>query len=117
MIEVNNGSETSDFQFPAYDLYELNSVWTLKSIVRMFAGPKLAERGSSEDPPWAKARDLIRHALIGAIQSGRLEPINKDWLEEELRINASEQYVRQFEENIYERAKFKRLGKGQFPYR
>ncbi len=108
MIDVHNSSETSDFQSPAYDLYEINSVWTFKNIVRMLAGPKPAEREASSDPPWTKARDLIRHALIGAIESGRLVPINKVWLEEELRINASEEYVRQFEVNIYERTKFKR---------
>ena len=108
MIETPVGSEVSDFQSPAYDLYEINPVWTFKNIVRMLAGPKPVERGSSSGPHWTRARDLIRSALMGAIESGRLDPINKDWLEEELRINRSEQYVRQFEVNIYERAKFKR---------
>ena len=108
MIETHVGSEVSDFQSPAYDLYELNPVWTFKNIVRMLAGPKPVEQESSSGLHWTKARGLIRHALMGAIESGRLDPINKDWLEEELRINRSEQYVRQFEVNIYERAKFKR---------
>lgn len=108
MIETPVGSEVLDFQSPAYDLYEINPVWTFMNIVRMLAGPKPVEQESSSGLHWTKARGLIRHALMGAIESGRLDPINKDWLEEELRINASEKFVRQFEENIYERAKFKR---------
>ena len=107
MIETPVGSEVLDFQSPAYDLYEINPVWTFKNIVRMLAGPKPVEQESSSGLHWTKARGLIRHALMGAIESGRLDPINKDWLEEELRINRSEQYVRQFEVNIYEMAQFK----------
>ena len=33
MTTTNVGNEVSDFQTPAYDLYELNSVWTFKNIV------------------------------------------------------------------------------------
>ncbi len=106
MIETPVGSEVLDFQSPAYDLYEINPVWTFKNIVRMLAGPKPVEQESSSGLHWTKARGLIRHALMGAIESGRLDPINKDWLEEELRIKISEQYVRQFEVNIYEMAQF-----------
>jgi len=107
MIETPVGSEVSDFQSPAYDLYEINPVWTFKNIVRMLAGPKPVEQQSSTGPHWTRVRDLIRSALMGAIESGRLDPINKDLLEEELRINRSEQYVRQFEVNIYGMAQFK----------
>lgn len=97
-----------DFQEPAYDLYELNPVWTVKNIAFMLAGPRPLDREVGIGSPWARARDLIRLTLIGAIESGNLVPINSDWLVEELRINKSGNIVPVWEVNLYEMAQFKR---------
>jgi len=108
MIKPPVGSEIPDSQSPAYDLYELNPVWTFKNVVNMMAGPRPAEQGASSDPTRTRARDLVRKALIGAYKTDRLVPINKDEVEEELRVNARGEFVPQFELNIYEIAEYKR---------
>ena len=65
--------------------YELNSVWTGHDIVLMVLGPRPPEEERSLKTSWEHKRTLIRKVLVGAIEAGKLVPINKDRVEEELK--------------------------------
>jgi len=107
--EIESGAETIRPKFIAYDLFlGLKSVWTVNQVVEMVAGPRPIDGDPNIKYQWTRIREIIRQALMDAIKTRKLVPLNEEWVESRLIELRSGTFGNGFEFEVYRCAELKR---------
>ena len=83
--EIESSAETMRPKSIVYDLLELKSVWTVNQVVEMVAGPRPIDGDPNIKYQWTRIREIIRQALMDAIKTRKLVPLNEEWVAERLK--------------------------------
>ena len=78
--EKANGAETMHPKFTVYDFLEFKSVWTVNQFVEVVTGPKPVNEEQGIKHQWTCKREIMRQALMDAVKTRNLVPLNKEWI-------------------------------------
>jgi len=105
--EIESGVETMRPTSIVY-LLGLKSVWTVNQVVEMVAGPRPIGEEQATKRLWTVKRELVRQALMDAIKTRKLVPLNEELVESHLIELRSRTFGNGFEFEVYRCAELKR---------
>jgi len=106
--EIESGAETMRPKTIAYDFLVLKSVWTVNQVVERVAGPRPVDGDPNIKYQWTPIREIIRQALMDAIKTRKLVPLNEEWVESHLIELRNGTFGNGFEFEVYRGAELKR---------
>lgn len=106
--EIEGGAESMHPKSIAYDLLGLKSVWTVNQVVEMVAGPKPIVEDQRIKYQWTRLREIIRQALMDAIKTRELVPLNDEWIQDHLIDLRSSAFGNGFEYEVYRSTELRR---------
>jgi len=106
--EKANGAETMHPKSTVYDFLVFKSVWTVNQFVEVVTGPKPVNEEQGIKHQWTCKREIMRQALMDAVKTRNLVPLNKEWINGHLKELQSGTFGNGFEIEVYGYAQLKR---------